>query len=305
LASQIEAENWEQVLEKDGQDPDLKSFVESIKQAGCPNKVVIDCTASGFVASFYPELFQNGVHVVTPNKKANSGTQADYDQLQRLTTNTDTKFMYETNVGAGLPVISTLKDLLDSGDEIVSIEGILSGTLSYLFNSFDGTKSFSEVVKEAQKLGYTEPDPRDDLNGLDVARKILILARECSTKLEMEDIEIENLVPEDCRQTESVDDFFTRLAAHDEYFANKLNSAREQDQVLRYIAKFEGGRTKVNLQAVDSSHPFYALSGSDNIIAFTTKRYVPGQQLVVKGPGAGAAVTAGGVFADLLKIVGR
>jgi len=212
------------------------------------------------------------------------------------------KFLYETNVGAGLPVINTLKSLLVTGDKLVRIEAILSGTLSYIFNSLTVDKSFSDVVSQAKANGFTEPDPRDDLNGMDVARKILILAREAGFQLELKDVDVENLVPPSCRDIKSVDEFMIALKEHDGIFSTKISKAHEKGKVLRYIAVFENGKAKVTLKEVDSYHAAFSMNGSDNIVIFTTERYNK-NPLVIKGPGAGPDVTASGVFSDILSIV--
>jgi aspartokinase/homoserine dehydrogenase 1 len=209
--------------------------------------------------------------------------------------------LYETNVGAGLPVISTLKDLLTSGDRIIRIEAVLSGTLSFIFNSFDGTIPFSTIVKEAKKRGYTEPDPREDLSGLDVARKLLILARETGLEIELSNIAIEQILPPACVKAKTVEDFFVALEANNEVFSKRLKAAQSKNKVLRFIAQLENGKAAIKLQEVDAQHPFYNLSGSDNIISFTTDRYHD-RPLVVKGPGAGAEVTAAGVFAEVISL---
>jgi len=295
--------DWQNKLAEKGEPMSLRQYVDKMKDLGLANSVFVDCTASAEVVKYYVEILQAGISIVTPNKKANSGSWQDYLAPKLVAQKTGTKFLYETNVGAGLPVISTMHDLLMSGDKIEKVEGVLSGTLSYIFNSFDGSKKFSEIVKEAQQKGYTEPDPRDDLNGLDVARKLLILAREIGLEFEMENIEVENLVPESCRQAGSVEEFFSELKKHDDYFAEKIKKASGKGKALRYIATLEGERAKVSLKEVDANHPFYFLSGSDNMVVFTTKRYNK-TPLVVRGPGAGAEVTAAGVLADVLKTVG-
>jgi aspartokinase/homoserine dehydrogenase 1 len=210
-------------------------------------------------------------------------------------------FRYETNVGAGLPVISTLEDLISSGDQIIKIEGVLSGSLSFIFNAFDGRQPFSEIVLEAQKRGYTEPDPRIDLNGIDVRRKLIILARETGLPLEASDVEIHNILPENCQQAKDVNAFFEALKSADDHFESICKEASLQGKVLRFIAKLEQNKASIGLEAVDPEHPFFALSGSDNMIVFTTERYKD-RPLVVRGPGAGAEVTAAGVFAEIIKI---
>jgi len=211
------------------------------------------------------------------------------------------KFLYETNVGAGLPVISTLQDLVSSGDKIIKIEGILSGTLSYIFNTYDGKEPFSKILKDAQEKGFTEPDPRDDLNGMDVARKLIILVREAGYKLELDDINVENLIPEKARAKGSIESFYKTLKKYDRDFEIRREDAWKEGKVLRYIAKYENGKSEVSLQAVGKEHPFYSLSANDNILSFKTVYYYD-RPIVIQGPGAGAEVTSGGIFADIIRI---
>ena len=297
----IDTDNWENELETQGVDTDLASFVSTVKSFNLPNCVFVDNTSSKSVVDHYKELLSSSVSIVTPNKLANSGTYEDYKMLRKLAKKHGVKFLYETNVGAGLPVINTLEDLLSSGDEIIRIEAILSGTLSYIFNNFKKGTRFVDVVQAAKDKGFTEPDPRDDLNGMDVARKILILARDSGYALEPSDIEVENILPIPSREAKTVPDFFKTLEAENAYFEAKLDKAASEGKVLRFIASLENGKASVTLKEVDAQHPFYSLSGSDNIISFTTKRYNE-RPLVVKGPGAGAEVTAAGVFADIIKV---
>lgn len=288
-------------LKEHGAPLDLDLFIEKMQILNLPNTVFVDCTASDDVPKFYEKILNASISIVTPNKKANSGSYAQYHLLKETARLRGVKFLYETNVGAGLPVINTLDGLLLSGDTVLQIEAVLSGTLSYLFNTFDGTKPFSALVSDARQLGYTEPDPRDDLCGVDVARKLLILTREMGLQLELNDIVVENLVPEDCRGAASVEEFLKVLPKADAFFEAKRVAAQKEGKVLRYIASFKDGKTSVALEAVDQKHPFYSLSGGENILAFTTKRYHP-YPLVVRGPGAGPEVTAGGVFSDLLHV---
>jgi aspartokinase/homoserine dehydrogenase 1 len=253
------------------------------------------------VAGFYEAILSENISVVTPNKKANSGSFANYQKLKKTAQKKGARFLYETNVGAGLPVINTLNDLLVSGDRVIRIEAVLSGTLNFIFSSFDGSKKFSEVVAEAKAKGFTEPDPRDDLNGMDVARKALILSRETGATAELSDIDVQSLVPEDCRGNFSVDEFFAKLSKHDKYFDELRIKAEKENKKLRFMAVIENGKAKVSLASVDSAHPFYSLKGSDNIILLTTERYLD-RPMVIRGPGAGAEVTAAGVFADVIRI---
>lgn len=304
--SGIDPSRAKEELESRGEPNDLAELVHRIKAAELPHPVLVDCTASDAPVGFYEELLRAGISVVTPNKRATTGALADYRALKAACRGS--RFCYETNVGAGLPVISVMRNLVESGDHIHKVEGTLSGTLSYLFNTFDETMSFTHLLREAKAQGYTEPDPRDDLSGLDVARKLLILAREMGLPLELSDIDVENLVPEDCREAQGVDAFFERLAAHDGEFSDRLRRARATGNVLRYVASVaypparergEDGVARVRLAPVPSTHPCASLSGSDNLFSFTTDRYHT-RPLVVRGPGAGAEVTAAGVLSDIL-----
>lgn len=279
----------------------MDKFVEQMVSLNLPNSIFVDCTSSEEVTSFYEAILSASISVVTPNKKANSGSLEKYQLLKRTAFRRGVKFLYETNVGAGLPVINTLNDLLLSGDKVISIEGVLSGTLNFIFSSYTAGKKFSDVVKEAKAKGYTEPDPRDDLSGMDVARKILILSREAGLPYELSDITVENLVPTDCREQTSVDAFFTALEKHDSAFEKLLADATGRQEKLRYMAVLKDGKVAVSLGTVNDKHPFYSLSGSDNIILLTTERYHE-RPMVIRGPGAGAAVTAAGVFADVIRI---
>ncbi len=292
---------WKDQLNTIGKTANLASFISNLKKLNLPNSVFVDCTSSYEVVQFYEELLKANVSIVTPSKLANSGSYASYKKIREIAYRHGTRFLYETNVGAGLPVITTLNDLKNSGDKILKIEGVLSGTLSYIFNNFKTGESFSKIVSKAKELGYTEPDPRDDLNGMDVARKILILAREVGLKLEPEDVKIQNILPENCLRAETVEEFFMALEQSNPIFENQRLSAEKEGKVLRFIAKLENGTVNVGLEAVDANHPFYNLSGSDNIISFTTERYKE-RPLVVKGPGAGAEVTAAGVFAEIISV---
>lgn len=292
---------WPERLEEDGKPMDLQTFLDEAGELNLPNSLFIDCTASSEVADFYPEVMKANFSVVTANKKANSGTLHHYQSLQELALKHNVMYLYETNVGAGLPVVKTLKEQVLAGDKITKIEGVLSGTLSYIFNTYDGETPFSEVVRRALEKGFTEPDPREDLNGRDVARKLLILCREAGIEVEMSDLTVENLVPESAREADSVDDFFEKLSDFDDNFKKRYDEAASNGHRLCYIASYEAGQATVSLEEIDDEHPFSGLSGSDNIIAFHTQHYRD-TPLVVKGPGAGAEVTAGGILADILRI---
>ena len=281
---------------------DAAKFVDHVQSDYLPHSVLIDCTANQAVADRYALWLERGIHVITPNKRAHSGPIAYYQDLKRLARASHTHFLYEATVGAGLPVIQTLKDLVATGDEIRSISGIFSGTLAYLFNVYDGKRPFSEIVREAKSRGYTEPDPRDDLSGTDVARKAVILAREAGLTLELADVEVESLVPAALANA-SVDEFLKHLPDFDVPMARRVQGARADGRVLRYVASVDvTARTaKVRLEAFEPSHPFANISLTDNIVQFVTGRYCD-NPLIVRGPGAGPAVTAGGIFADLLRL---
>jgi aspartokinase/homoserine dehydrogenase 1 len=280
---------------------DLTNFIDKMIQYNLINTVFVDCSSSQAVADAYESIFKASISIVTPNKKANSGRYENFKRLKDISTKKGARFLYGSNVGAGLPILSTINELVRSGDRILRIEAILSGTMSFLFNSFTEGKVFSEVVLEAQKKGFTEPDPRDDLNGMDVARKLLILARESSFPLEMNDIASHKLLPDDCFNTPSVEEFYVKLKTYDELFSKKRKEAQKEGKVLRYIARFENGKGTVSLQSVGKEHPFFHLSGSDNIIAVSSEFYRD-NPLVIKGQGAGAEVTAGKVFADVIRL---
>jgi len=292
---------WKKYMDKKGENMSASRFVDTMKSLNLRNSIYLDNTANKDIPKQYAEILNASISVITPNKIATSSAYADYLELKGLARKRGVRFMYETNVGAGLPVIKTLSDLINSGDEILKIEGVLSGSLSYIFNNFVADKSFSDVVKSAQTLGYTEPDPREDLSGSDVRRKILILARETGLAMESQDIKVENILPKDCIDAKTVPQFFKTLEKADPHFNKLLDKAAEKNGVLRFIAKLEKGKASVSLQVVDEKHPFYSLSGSDNMIVFTTARYRE-RPLVVRGPGAGAEVTAAGVFAEIISL---
>ncbi len=297
----IGLEQWKDALDA-GEPFSMLRFTEQMKAFNLPNAIFVDNTASSDVAGFYDQILDASISISTPNKVAASSPYAQYLRLKQLAGRRGVQWRYETNVGAGLPIISTLNDLIHSGDRIVKIEGILSGTLSFIFNTFCAPgqqENFSAIVREAKKRGLTEPDPRDDLSGSDVRRKLLILARESGLPLESADVEIEQILPEKCVQAASVDAFFEALEQSDDYFEQMRRTAAEQGKVLRFVAKLEDGKAAIVLQQFDTSHPFYFLSGSDNMVVFTTERYRE-RPLVVRGPGAGAEVTAAGVFAEVI-----
>ncbi len=296
----IDLGRWRQEL--DSAAPfDLEAFLGHVQTDTLPHTVIVDCTSNEQLARRYVDWLSRGIHVVTPNKKAGSADYGYYEQLRHATRRGRAHYLYETTVGAGLPIIQTLRDLTQTGDEVERIEGVLSGTLSYLFNSFDGTRPFSEVVAEARQKGFTEPDPRDDLSGMDVARKVVILAREMGLKTELEDVELQGLIPPGLEHG-PVDQFLQSLREHDRAITDLLEEARGRDERLRFVGSIErDGRATVRLQSVPASHPLARLHLTDNLVQFQTSRYRP-NPLIVQGPGAGPEVTAGGIFADILRL---
>jgi aspartokinase/homoserine dehydrogenase 1 len=294
----IDLNKWKELLDN-GDNMNLQEFISVIRAKNLRNSVFADITANNNVAFEYDQLLEKSISVVACNKVACSSDYAYYKKLKDLAREFNCHYLFETNVGAGLPVIGSLNDLLRSGDTINSIEAVLSGTLNFVFNNYNGKKSFAQVVKQAQAEGYTEPDPRLDLSGTDVMRKIMILAREAGEQLEMEDITNNSFMPPSCMQG-SVDDFYEAMAKEEEHFSHIYNEAASDGKKLKFVAKYENGKASVGLQHIDPSHDFFHLYGKDNIVLFRTTRY-PEQPMVVKGAGAGAEVTASGVFADIIR----
>ncbi|TWH17701.1 bifunctional aspartate kinase/homoserine dehydrogenase I [Pseudoxanthomonas taiwanensis] len=293
--------DWREAYAAAREPLDLDRFTAHLLDSHLPHMVIVDCSGSPQVADRYAQWLAAGIHVVTPNKQAGSGPLQRWREIRAAAQASGARFRYEATVGAGLPVISTLRDLLDTGDKVISIEGIFSGTLAWLFNRYDGSVPFSRLVAEARSLGYTEPDPRDDLSGTDVGRKLVILAREAGCELSIEDVQVESLVPAALRES-SVDDFMARLHEVDAGFAARLAQAQANNSVLRYVARLDAqGKASVGLVEVPRDHAFANLRLTDNIVQFTTRRYCE-NPLVVQGPGAGPEVTAAGVFADLLRV---
>ncbi|SDE13415.1 aspartate kinase [Mucilaginibacter pineti] len=297
----ISLDTWQDDLQASPYEANLQEFINRMKEMNLPNCVFIDNTASPVPVGFYEEVFKANISVITCNKIGNSASYQQYRTFKDTARRHGVDFFYETNVGAGLPIINTLKNLMNSGDRVQRIEAILSGTISFIFNNFKDDANFHDVVKEAQEKGYTEPDPRDDLSGKDFMRKMLILARDAGYAMEEAEVEIQSVLPQASLEASTVEDFYATLKTEDAHFAKLKDQAASQGKVLRYIGKLENGKVSITLQMVDENHPFYMLSGSDNIISFTTDRYKE-RPLVVKGPGAGAEVTAAGVFADLINL---
>jgi len=297
----IGIDGWKDKLTA-GQPVDLTAFEDHVHADHLPHAVIIDCSASEKVAALYPRWLAEGIHVVTPNKRANSGSLDLFSRLHEARRAGGSHYLYEATVGAGLPIMQTLRDLRETGDEIRRVEGIFSGTLAYLFNLWDGSEPFSSIVKTAKAKGYTEPDPRDDLSGTDVARKLVILAREMGMRLELADVALEGLIPPALVGV-GVEEFMARLTELDAPMLARLEAARSRNRVLRYVGALEAAsnRATVGLVELERSHPFANINLTDNVVRFVTSRYDQ-NPLVVQGPGAGPAVTAGGVFADLLRV---
>jgi aspartokinase/homoserine dehydrogenase 1 len=299
--STLKLDDWRGQLEQKGQPSDLAKVIDHVSGAQTPHRVVIDCSASEDVARAYADLFARGVHVITANKKAGSADIAYFQNMQESRRASGAHFLYEATVGAGLPIIQTLRELRETGDEVTGVEGILSGTLAFLFNTYNGEAAFSEVVRDARQRGYTEPDPRDDLSGLDVARKLIILAREMGLKLELKDVAIESLIPAALKDV-SIDAFMTRLSEFDGEMKQRYEAAKARGRVLRHVGRVNAkGQASVGVVEVDPASPLANSALTDNIVRFQTRRYHT-NPLVVQGPGAGPEVTAGGVFADLLRL---
>jgi len=297
----INLDTWKNSLEASDRGMTIEEFIDEMKGLNLRNTIFIDNTANAAIASHYASILDKSISIITPNKIATSSDYQSYVHLKSLAKKRNVGFLYETNVGAGLPVIKTLSDLISSGDEILKIEGVLSGSLSYIFNKFEKGMAFSDIVMEAKELGYTEPDPREDLSGMDVRRKLLILSREAGLPMEAKDVVIEGILPQACVDAPTVPEFFEALKANEAHFGGLIEQAAANGKKLRFIAALDHGKASISLKEVGVDHPFYGLSGSDNMIVFTTARYKE-RPLVVRGPGAGAEVTAAGVFAEIISL---
>lgn len=303
LGSPLNLENWQRDLVEQGSDASLGVLTAHLNASPIQNKVIIDCTASSYVPQFYKRWMEQGIHVVTPNKRLNSGPLSEYLAIRQLQREGKAHYMYEGTVGAGLPVISTLRTLLDTGDDVLRIEGVFSGTLSFIFNNLSPEKPFSEAVSGAFRRGYTEPDPRDDLTGMDVTRKVITLARDCGAKVELGNVNTENLVPEPLRKIAGAAEFMEALPQCDADMQQRVVEADARGEVLRYVGSYdtESGVCQVMLRPYPKTHPFAQLTSTECIISFTTTRYsIP--PLIVRGPGAGPPVTAAGCFGDLISL---
>lgn len=299
----IDLSDWKTALSK-GETATLAMFYDKVSSLNLRNSVFIDNTASELVSTMYEQYLRKSISVVTCNKIACASDFENYKTLKKVSRKYNASFLFETNVGAGLPIIDTLKNLIVSGDRVQKIQAVLSGSLNFVFNNFHKSITFHDVVKAAQNEGYTEPDPKIDLSGIDVARKILILAREGGFELELSDIENESFLPEESLKTSNNDDFYASLTVYEKHFQNIYKAASDKNCKLKYVAEFVNGKAKVGLQEIPANHAFYNLEGSDNIVLFFTDRY-PKQPLQIKGAGAGADVTASGIFADVIRTANK
>jgi aspartokinase/homoserine dehydrogenase 1 len=299
----IHLENWKELLSK-GEPASLNAFLEKTTVLNKRNSIFVDITASEAVSDMYADYLKHSISVIACNKIACSSNFKNYKNLKDLSKKYNASFLFETNVGAGLPIIDTLNNLVASGDKITSIQAVLSGSLNFVFNNFSNETKFFDVVKEAQAEGFTEPDPRIDLSGVDVARKILILARESGYEMNLEDISNESFLTKANLESDTVDDFFETLIHDENHFQNLFASAQKNNSQLKYVAQFNLGKASVGLEEIPQGHPFYNLEGKDNIVMFYSQRY-PEQPIIVKGAGAGADVTASGLFADIIRVSNR
>ncbi|NQU53630.1 MAG: bifunctional aspartate kinase/homoserine dehydrogenase I, partial [Bacteroidetes bacterium] len=296
----IDISSYKESLDNSEMTSSLQGYVDEVKAMNIYNSVFVDCTASDDVATLYKEILSANISVVTANKVAASSAYENYAELKKIAKRKGVKFLFETNVGAGLPIINTLNDLVNSGDKILKIEAVLSGTLNFIFNTISEDIPLSKTIQMAKEEGFSEPDPRIDLSGVDVARKILILARESGYRIEMDDIKINKFVPDSYFEG-SMDEFWNTISELDGEFEQNRIRLESENKKWRFVARFENGNAEVGLQEVDSRHPFYDLEGSNNLVMYTTERYQEFPMLI-KGYGAGASVTAAGVFADLIKV---
>ncbi|MFV5700065.1 bifunctional aspartate kinase/homoserine dehydrogenase I [Flavobacterium sp. ZT3R17] len=296
----ISLKEWQFLLET-GETADKEKFISNVKELNLRNSIFVDITANESVSKTYEQYLKRNIAVVTCNKIACASEYDNYKKLKKLSRQFNAPFLFETNVGAGLPIIDTVKNLIASGDKVNKIQAVLSGSLNFIFNNFDENNTFHDVVKEAGVQGFTEPDPKIDLSGIDVARKILILIRESGYKMEIDEIVNESFMPAECLETTSNEAFFESLLKHASHFEAIYKEALSKESRLKYVAQFENGKANVGLRFIPKDHPFYNLEGKDNIVLFFTDRYVD-QPLLIKGAGAGAAVTASGIFADVIRI---
>ena len=297
----LSLQNWKSELEQSETKSSFREFIDQMVAHNLANSIFIDCTANHEIKDFYPQILSNNISVSTANKVAASDKYVKYRALHELALKHNVHFMYETNVGAGLPVLSTLEGMVKSGDQVKSIEAVISGSLSYIFNNYEPDKSFKELILEAREKGYTEPDPRDDLSGQDIKRKLVILSRVAGLELEQEDVTIQPILPKACMEAESVDEFLKELDNHDKHFRDLIENAHKESAKLRYVASLVDGSATIKLEKVFPGSPFYNLDSTDNLIVLHTTRYKE-RPMVIQGPGAGANVTAAGVFAEIIQL---
>jgi aspartokinase/homoserine dehydrogenase 1 len=300
----IDLRSWSSQIENSNEVASFDDFLLNVKKLNLRNSVFIDNTANSLLPSYYAKYLKQNIAVIACNKIACSSDYKIYKNLKYLSRQYNAPFLFETNVGAGLPIIDTLQNLINSGDEITQIQAVLSGSLNFIFNNFDEELSFYEVVQQAGIEGYTEPDPRIDLSGVDVMRKILILLRESGMEMELEEIKNRSFLPKSSQEAESVDDFLRTLTKEADHFKRLRKDAEEKDCRLKYVAEYKDGKAEVGLQHIPKDHPFYNLDGKDNIVLFYTNRYKD-QPLIIKGAGAGAEVTASGIFGDIIRTANK
>lgn len=300
----INLHNWHEKLNDSEKQMDITEFLKGMFDSNLAQAVFVDCTADKEIPKHYVTILEHNVAVATPNKVGASSSFEYFKKLRSTAIQRNVDFLFETNVGAGLPILETLQGLVDSGDNVRSIKAVLSGSLSFIFNNYSDDLTFADVVSLAREKGFTEPDPRDDLSGQDVKRKILILCRIAGYELEPEEVSVEALLPQKCMDAPTVEEFMEELKAHEDYFQNLLTDANKQNARLRYIASLEEGQARITLEMVKSDDPFYNLASTDNMVVFHTDRYIE-RPLVIQGPGAGAEVTAAGVFAELIRLASK
>lgn len=297
----VDLNYWDKSLKESSTKSSIDSFIKTMKDYNLSNSIFIDNTASDSISEKYSDILSSSLSIVASNKIAASSDICNYLDLKKISRKRNVSFLYETNVGAGLPLIKTINDMINSGDKVNKIEAVLSGSLNYIFNEYKAEESFATIVKKAMKEGYTEPDPRVDLSGVDVSRKILILSRECGEKLNINDVTSKSFLPDECSNCESVDDFLNLLESKETFFKEMYINSKNSNKKLKYVAEYENGRISTSLKAIDKSHPLYHTNGKDNTVLIHTLRYND-QPLIIKGAGAGAGVTASGVFADIMRI---
>ena len=297
----IDLNNWKELVDQCDEPFTTTALIARATELNLRNSVLVDCTANEEIAGMYKSALSANISVVTANKIACSSEYEKYQELKDISLKNGAKFLFETNVGAGLPVIGTINDLVFSGDKITQIQGVVSGSLNFIYNMYDGENNFHDIVKQAQQEGYTEQDPRIDLSGVDVKRKIVILVRESGYEMELEDVSVKSFLPDSCFAVDTVDQFFEELKKNESTFKSMVETAKSKGEKLRIVGSFDGKKASVEMQSVGSDHPFYNLQGKDNIVVLYTNRYAE-QPMVIQGAGAGAGVTAAGVFADIIRI---